>query len=137
MSLLGIDLNDEALPIEIHRLWLLPVPKRSIRNAPLEFIMNDVLKMAKRLRARLTSFPPTRAKIYQSIAKQLWGLLASFLKFTSDFQEVFPKFGPHLILALIHRPGVRLTALASIRASANVFSAQDKNDDEARFSLNE
>lgn len=116
--MLGIDVDAEVLPGDVRRIWLLPILQQNIRNARLGFFVNEILPVAEKLHLRIGSLPPSLAKLYGTVERQLWGLLPAFLKSAADFERVFPKFAAQLLLALIRRPDLRLTVLASIRALA-------------------
>jgi ribosomal RNA-processing protein 12 len=114
---LGIDPDAPVLPTDFRRSWLLPVLKRSIRNAPLSLFMRYFLGISVKLHARIASLQPLPAKLYGTVESQLWGLLPSFLSTPTDFQEAFTTLAPILGAALNERPDLRLTVLASIRAA--------------------
>uniref|UniRef100_A0A914E8V8 Ribosomal RNA-processing protein 12-like conserved domain-containing protein n=1 Tax=Acrobeloides nanus TaxID=290746 RepID=A0A914E8V8_9BILA len=113
---LDIDPDLPVLPLNFRRAWLLPLAQ-NMKNAPLSLFIKYFLPLAIKLHRRLATLEPLRRKLYSSIERKIWELLPRFLRSPSDFEESLPTLAPVIGSALMERPDLRITLLASIRSA--------------------
>lgn len=124
------------------RAWLLPVLKESVSNDQLLFLCTALLPLAERLQAKATGFREAGklgdAKVYETIAFQLWSLVPSYLRYPTDLAAGLPLLAPRLAACVTADPLLRpalLNALAALVQRCRQYEDDREADGGALLAL--
>lgn len=103
------------------RAWLLPILKEAVNNDSLSFFSTTLLPLADRLQAKAAAFREAAklgdAKVYETVAFQIWSLVPSFLRYPVDLADGLRLLAPRLAATITSDPLLRpslVNALSSL-----------------------
>uniref|UniRef100_A0A0N5B150 NUC173 domain-containing protein n=1 Tax=Syphacia muris TaxID=451379 RepID=A0A0N5B150_9BILA len=125
---LGIDPEVPSTVLDFKKSWIMPILRVNINKASLAIFLHYFLPLAMKLHKKAATLDSISAKVYNTIQKQIWELLPSFLNSTTDFESFFPELAPILGAALPERPDLLLIILSSLRSALRFALLPDAPD---------